>query len=343
MIRRNLLITILALSPFYACATQLEYQQQLITHAGPMSVYGLTNDWQGKFRNDDNGFLWHQVSSGFSIGSFSLAYISRFHGQYQIPSAIAKGFYYESNNIVLEEEYSAPADIKVKDYRGYGWQAGWTFRLADTLTLKPTITWLVLNRLIWGKMDGNLHYQQPGEWGGRIHIDYGYTEDKVFRRRLKDNYYGDLYGLGLQLNWQYQNYSLKYNGENLAGKIAWPGQPYSNGVFDTDGVYLLDITENFVDRNMKLPAVHWLHQQLTIGSHYDIMVDLFHNDLETTFNAGMGWHNQALQTALTYNPQWKSMSFHIQHQYAGFELSTGSLNLKESRTLGAALRLTFAF
>lgn len=308
-----------------------------------MALSAVANDWQGKFYKEDDGFLWQQILSSVRIGQTQLSYVDRRHAEYRFPHQLARGFYYEANDISLPSTYRQKATINAEDYQGYGWQLGHTFNALSTLTITPTVTWLKVNQTTWGSIKGDIFYKNPDEQGGRIEVDYGYNEDKVLKRPITGNYYGDLYALGLAFAWHKEEYAIRYRGENLWAEIHWKDLPYTEATVDTDGFFLLDGFEFYKDTRERPKAIHWLNQSYEIAPKWSLIVNTMLTSFFMTHDIGARWHLRYADIDLSYNPFWQSVTTAISHENIGIRLSTDNIDVSDSRFISASLFLALNF
>ncbi|MEK9765731.1 MAG: hypothetical protein VW274_04565, partial [Thalassolituus sp.] len=293
--------------------------------------------------NEDDGCLWQQSVSSLSYNNWTLSYVSRFHAEYRFPHDLAEGFYYASNDVSLEDEYHTVSTIQAKDYRGYGWEISRQFYFDNNLSLTPKVTWLLIDRIIWGTVKGDIRYTTPEEWGGRLDIEYGYTKDPVLRRPLERPYYGDLYAFGIQADWSYQNYSINYRGENLLAQIYWKDLPYTYAIADTDAAFLIDGYEYYDEADITPSSLHWIIQSYQLSAKNRVHLDTFVSGIQTTFNIGYSRELSTSTVSLAYNPIWHAYSLGFNHKYIAIKVTSDSINTSTSRTLSALFRLNYTF
>lgn len=321
----------------------VSYSYEGIARSGPMAIGAVLNDWKGKFYKEDDGFLWQQILSSVRIENTQVSYVDRRHAEYRFPHQLAKGFYYATNDISLPSVYKQKATVKAQDYRGYGWQLDHSFSTSKNLTITPTITWLKVNRSTWGRIKGDVFYQNPDEQGGRLEVDYGYTEDKVLKRPLAQNYYGDLYALGLALEWQKGVYDVYYRGENLLAELHWQNLPYTDAIVDTSARFLLDGFEFHKKKRERPRDIHWLNQSYQISPNWTLIVNSMLTSLFITHDIGARWHLSHTDIDLSYNPFWKSVTTAVSHKNIGIRLTSDNINIGESRTLVASGFVALSF
>lgn len=323
--------------------TGVSFEYEGIAHTGPMAIDAVVNDWDGKIIKEDDGFLWQQSSANLFFGPWRVSYLNRFHAEYRFPYQLAEGFYYATNDITPDNEYSRYSRIEARDYRGKGWEVSHAFELTPQLTLTPKISWLLLDRILWGSVEGDVRYGSPDDWGGRLDIDYGYTEDKILRRTLEQEHYGDLYALGLEASFRKGRYTAYYRGENLLGVIDWQGIPYTDARLDTEGNYLLDGYEYYDTVNLTPSAIHWLTQRWQFHGGHQASLELLLTEIQTSAAIKYSRILDNFQLSAGYHPQWRAASLGINSRYAGLEILSDSLDPDSSRSLTISAHITASF
>lgn len=359
--RRWLLCPLLILAgatligPVQAEDWRVAYSQDIYAWSGAMAVAEITNDWNGTLKDGDDGFLWMQEVATVGYGPFSIGYVSRHHAEYEFPNALARGFYYEANDVELDDMYEVEAEVRARHYQGEGLSLSWDFESAraNQWSITPSITWLRLYRLIWGDVSGTMNYLDADHWGGDLDVDYGYTEDKIPPARALDGRsYGDLYSLDLAFHWRWQNYQIDYQGYNLLARIDWPDMPgtianknwqYDNGALTTDSDYFVYGYEFYDDRVLRPPRVHTLRQQYALTSELDITLRSYLNRIRNGHELGLRWQPDTFAWTLALDSKGEAFRVGMHHRRVQIELLSESLNISRSRLLGVQFGVVLVF
>lgn len=322
--------------------TSVAWSTDVQGYSGPIAIMALDNDWNGSLKNDDDGFLWQQEKLSVQHEGFTLSYLKRHHAEYDFPYDVARGFYYQSNGIELNERYDIRSHIRARHYQGEGlslahqWQGvSWTF--------EPAFTWLKLHRLVWGSLSGDLYYQTPGNWGGDVQLDYAYTRDYVVRRPLDGHTYGNLWAMDLNASYRWQNLSWHYQGYNLMAQIHWSDAPYTQARFCTRCTFLLMGREYYDTRKFRAPAVHQLDQQYRLNNHWAVEFTHRINRIRSTHELKLHYLNGQFEWTVGYEPQLQAWLVGIDLDVFTLVLQSDALNTTSSRRLAGQLGLKVRF
>lgn len=328
-------LLLFALVPSIASAIVVEVRSNNFAWSGPMAVLPLLDNWNGSMEDGDDGFFWQQHEIGFQHASgVSLTQVSREHAEYLMPNRLALGFYYEANEIALEDAYDVQdVRLEARHYQGEGINLGYLFDVGQW-RLQPSFTWLRLFELYWGTLDGDLYYLNANEWGGTVDLSYGYTEDKVVRRELDERSYGDLYALDLRLDYQSDDFDLHYQGYNLLGRIVWDGLPYTDARLSTTGEFALFGREYFEDSRLTPSRVHNLEirKPWRVGLAWNARAH--YNPVRPVYEIGLDW--QLSSWLLTFGAETKGEAVRLaaKHRNGGFSLLSSPKGIESSRLLG---------
>ncbi|MDP2607650.1 MULTISPECIES: hypothetical protein [unclassified Oceanobacter] len=333
----------------------IRYTQDIHAWSGAMAVAEITNDWNGTLKDDDDGFLWMQTSASVGYGAFSVAYISRHHAEYEFSNALARGFYYQANDVALDQVYEVEADVHARHYQGEGLNLSWVFAAADNRrwSITPSVTWLRLYRLIWGEVSGTLNYLDADHWGGDLDVDYGYTEDKIpLERTLAERSYGDLYSLDLAFHWHWQQYQIDYQGYNLLARIDWPDMPgtianknwqYDDGSLTTDSGYFVYGYEFYEDRVLRPPRLHTIRQRYGLSDTLAVTLRSYLNQIRQGHELGLRWQAADLAWMLAVDSQGHAFRAGLHHPKVQLELLSERVNISRSRLLALQFGITHTF
>lgn len=337
------LITALNILPYssQAHASGIFYQQTVTGFAGPMAPVELANNWQGTFRRDDDGVLFFQREYGFSIGGFSISHLKRLHAEYRMPHQAAEIFLNFNRNIELEQHLTTTATLQAKDYRGQGFKAAYQFDFPH-LTIKPHISWLKLDNIIWGRWSGDFSYKNRKNWDIDLDINYYYTQDKLIRRGSAPGNplnpgNGRLLTLGLDLNWQWRDYQLGYQGENLIAEIAWRSLPVTQARASTSGPFFIFGYEFEEDKRFKPPVFHLIHQSYRVNPTWGVAARSWINTIRSDHSLGVQYHQPDFAFRLLHQLNGKAWTLGFSHNNFSVELQTDHWNVSHSRWLGLSV------
>ena len=332
--------------------TLLEWSAEAQGYSGPIAIMALDNDWNGTLKQDDHGFLWQQERLSVQHNDFSVSYLKRHHAEYDFPNAVARGFYYQSNGIKLDERYDIQSHIRARHYQGegisldYQWSGQWASQWREQThrwTIKPAFTWLKLHRLVWGSLDGELYYQTPNDWGGDVQLDYAYTRDYVVRRPLDGHTYGNLWAMDLNASYQWQDFSWHYQGYNLLAQIHWSDAPYTQAKFCTSCTFLLLGREYYDTRKFRAPAVHQLDQRYQLNHHWRVGLVHHINRIRSTHELHLQYLTENVEWTLGYEPQLESWLLGVEHSIFTLAVQSDALNTTSSRRIGLQMGLRLRF
>ena len=346
--RYYLLLISTLVSPFSQASDYSVYYQQTVQgYAGPMALLELANNWHGKLRNEDDGILFQQSEVGFSAHNIYFSRIKRLHAEYQMPIRAAEIFYLFNRDIALDSRLETRASLKARDYRGDGFKLGYQLNF-DQLNIKPHISWLKLNDIIWGSWSGDFSYQSRKVWDINVDVDYHYTEDKLIRRgtapgRPLSPGEGDMLSLGLELEWRWHNYHMHYQGENLAAQINWKNLPATEAKVSTQGAFFILGYEFDEDKKFTPPKNHMLRQSLTIAPHWAVSAQSWLNNIRPTHAFGAEFQQPGYRLKLLRQIDRNVWTAGFYHSNIQMELQTGNLNVSHSRFLQLSLGVQLTF
>ena len=311
-------------------------------YSGPIAIMALDNDWNGTLKNDSNGFLWQQERLSVQQKRFSLSYLKRHHAEYDFPNNVARGFYYQSNRIELNERYDIASHIRARHYQGEGLSLAYQWR-GQNWTIKPAFTWLKLHRLVWGSLAGDLYYQSPDHWGGDVQLDYAYTRDYVVRRPLDGHTYGNLWAMDLSASYAFERLQWHYQSYNLLGQIHWSDAPYTNARFCTECSFLLFGREHYDTRKYRAPAIHQLIQEYQLTKHWGIGLSSHINRINTIHELVATYQLENIRWILGVEPVMRAWRLGAEHKIITIAIQSDAINTSSSRQLAlqAGLRLSF--
>lgn len=323
------------------------YQQDTNGYTGPMALLELANNWKGDLQTGDDGVLFHQQEFGLTLNNVSVSYIKRLHAEYQMPYEVAEVFYAFQHDLELSQPLTTNADLKVQDYRGEGFKLQYDFEF-DSLTIAPHISWLELDTITWGSWRGDFSYQNRQQWDLNLAVDYYYTEDKLIRRnksptRPLNPGTGNLLSLGTEIHWQWHDYKLHYQGENLLARIVWKSLPTTEAKVSTDGAFFI-IGYEFDENKQLTPAAHQrLRHSYRLSSLWGVAANSWLNTLRSTHSLGAQFYQPSYQLQLLRQTDANVWTLGLQHKHIQLELQSGHWNVSHSRwlSLSVAAQLNF--
>ncbi len=341
------LILMSMLSALASARTHIHWASDNQGYSGPIAIMALDNNWNGTFKDDEDGFLWQQDELRFTVNdAFSISYLKRHHAEYTFPTDVARGFYYQNNDITLTEPYDITSRIHARHYQGEGLGLGYRWQGADAQqsgSIRPTLNWLKLHRLVWGTLNGDLYYQSPNHWGGDVALDYAYTRDYVVRRPLDGHTYGNLLELGLEADYRIGRYSIAYQGHNLWAQIRWKNAPATQAQFCTRCTFLLFGREFYDDLIVRPTAVHQLTQRVNIGRPWQLGLIHRINRIRNSHAPEVSWQQADWHWQLGYEPDMSAWRIGVEHPAFFLQLQSDSLNTNQSRLLRLSTGFTLAF
>jgi hypothetical protein len=341
-LQKALLLSLLSITALSAYANDIKYSFELISYAGPMPILQLANDWHGDIKSGRDAifFLENKIQTTTQLGATSnktpttsaqqdgynqensiiFSILSRTYHEFLIGNDLARGFYYDSNDIALDNELRIDASMHAKSYSGEGIQLGYEFNFSPfnghSFIWTPTLTALRLTDVIWGSFEGQLFYSNTDDWGGTIDLDYLYSEDHVARRPLEGKYIGQLYGLDFDISYQSKYFSAHYKGINVMSRIYWDGVPATTAQISTETAFFLLGYEYFDDVILDAPALH--HSRIALPLNEDIYGHGVSLRTDGYFTAIREFHFQGIEWKKTVDwfSEPEDIIYSIQYDFA---------------------------
>lgn len=327
--------------------TRVFYQQKVHGFAGPMAILELANEWNGRLKRGDNGFLFRQTEIGLSYRNVTVSYVKRLHAEYYMPNDAARIFYLFNRKKELKEHFKINATLKAHDYRGEGIKLTYHFG-NDVISFQPHLTWLQLDTLIWGRWSGDFSYRSTKDWNLDIDVDYHYTQDKLLRRGkapgrpLPDND-GELFSLGLNATLQWQAYRLDYLGDNLHARINWTHLPKTEAKVSTTGPFFL-LGYEFEENKKFVPSkLHQLNQSLDITAQWQAISQSYLNPIRNSHSLGVAYQWPQVQLRVLRELDLNAWQAGIIHPNVSLSLMSETFNASRSRLLSAQMAFSYSF
>jgi hypothetical protein len=317
-----------------------------------MAVMQLANDWHGDIKPGKDAISFIENKLTFKSNQYELSALSRSYHEFEIDNDLARGFYFYNNNISLENEMRIQAELKAKTYSGHGIQFAHQFQPLKhehyQISIKPKLTALRLDDIIWGSLEGELFYNDTKNWGGTIDLDYGYTKDHVVRRPLRGEYIGQLYGLDLDMDLTSQWLTVNYQGMNLISRIYWDGLPKTTAQVSTETAFLLFGYEYFEDVNLDAPDIHFIQAHGTFD-HSSLIALNWMSSARVTPVRSFYYHgikyllNDTFQLAMQYDFSSSTTRLSLNHPNVAATIASQTLDLSKSQQLEVRLDINYQF
>lgn len=357
-----------------AISPKVDLTFQHFSYAGPMAVMQLANDWKGKLKSGKDAISFIQAELSTTYNNFTIGYVQRKSHQFSLGNDLAKGFYYYNNEIRLGDKMQINAKMESKVYAGAGLRIAHKSNfsyLNHQFSVTPSIVTLRLDEIIWGGFDGNLFYSSPdeGDWGGTIHLDYGYTEDSIARRPLKGEYLGWLYGLDLDLAWSNSWIEAKYSGINVFGRIYWDEMPKTTATISTESAFYLIGPEYFEDSVLNPPTLHYLEastplsfadtalKAFLVPELYSISQNMrlfssaqitpirsfYYHGFQYRTEPGVLGSDVPIKLGVQHDFSSRTTKLSLQHEYVSMEFASQTMDVSKSQQLVLSLGVHVQF
>lgn len=317
------------------------------SYSGPISVFGLANDWKGKLRSGNDAILDQRFRFTTHYNKLEIGYSQLLYHQYEFPRDLARGFYLYNNDISLDSTFEINTYLKARSYSGKGLTSSYLFNYDfehSKLSFRPRLNWHRLDYLIWGEFDGRLFYRDTKNWGGTINLDYQYSKDFILRRPLENDPKGNMYSVDLDLHYSWGNGNLEYQGRNLYALIDWPRAPHTFGEVTTEKALALFAREGYRDFSEAPPTIQLLSfDQKIFGSRFALLADIRSMAIRNFYRLGASFaHNDIIYIA-RQDIEFNSVEFGAKHQNVEIALQSQTWDISQSQQLNVTLSLSYAF
>ena len=244
-----------------------------------MPVAQLVDQLKGPPPNrGDIAFTYNKAELGVGLKNLELSFFQRYDYYIEFSPDTMNLWYGVENLKDIYKNRVFDIFLRANHQRSSGVTLAYTYRFDQSLQVKLAASYLHSDRLVDGLLTGRI-LKSDGDYAGDIYVDYNYTEDVLFDRKV-DTVTGDGYALDIFLDWDPSDQlTINLSLEDVISKIFWIEVPATTAklssdrvVFNDDGTITskpnLSGNQGFRNHTQRLPLRADLKAHYHFGARY---------------------------------------------------------------------------
>lgn len=352
------LVLLLILAPFRADGAEVKpfTEADLFTHTPSMPLFEFISGWSGSFQGGDRAQGHGWVVVGAEYNRWGIGVLHQQQMDLRFAEDTARFYYLTENKLELEPAHRYDIDLDFRYAVMQGLRLHRRFEPGANLQAVVGVSLLQGLELLQGTLKGGVTPLSDRDYDfDDIHIDYHYSEDRLFDREVLAPQ-GEGMSLDLALNWNISHVlRAGVQARNLPGYLRWKNAPHTtalvtadNKEYDDDGYVTvhpaLSGRHSSLDYRQRLLTVWRFDAAYRTTGRQDLLLEIYHTDAETLPSVGLG-HRVDQQSAfrILFSPSTHAWTLGYHNTWLRLVYVTDSIDPGDARTLGLILNLQTTF
>ena len=347
----------LALIPLPVLAMDIKPYTEIssFSHSEPIAIHALINDWDAPLKSGKRAFSFNRAEVGVALNHWTFGIFKRQDYIFEFQPETAKLIFdtKNKNDLTTGEEYSL--DLDSNSFIARGLKLGYQKDYAN-FNIGLTVSYLEGQELTDGSISGDAVAVSESDYNFQFDVDYYYSEDSLFDRKIESLPKGQGYGIDFDVEgFINPDWHTHFAVRDLLARIYWSDTPKTvatgssdNKEFDEDGYAIFKPVANGLESNedftQKIPTKVFLSSRYRVFQQNHFLFEYQNYRVKSLTSLGYGYvtdNNQNLDVLM--NVTAKAMELRYRNDWFRLGVVSDSLAIKKAKTFGLDLALNVRF
>ena len=337
-------------SPMLAMDIKPYTEISSFSHSESIAIHALINDWDAPLKSGKRAFSFNKAEVGVELNHWTFGIFKRQDYIFEFQPETAKLIFdtKNKNDLTTGETYSL--DLDSNSFIARGLKLGYQKDYAN-FNIGLTVSYLEGQELTDGSISGNAVAVSESDYNFQFDVDYYYSEDSLFDRKLDSLPKGQGYGIDFDVEgFINPDWHTHFAVRDLMARIYWSETPKTVATGSSDnneldkGLSLGTGTQLNEDFTQKIPTKVFLSSRYRIYQQNHFLFEHQNYRVKSFTSFGYGYvtdNNQNLDVLM--NVTAKALELRYRNDWFRLGLVSDHLAIKKAKTFGLDLALSVRF